>query len=91
MESQSAITHVVKDTNTKASATTLGRIPVVDPQPDSPCCLTFEAQNSVTDVAETAIVGHGSHNIDTPIKGISKKRVSRGGPNSDCGEKLELN
>ena len=52
----------------EVSATTLGRIPVVDPQPYSPCSLTFEAQNSVTNVAETAVIDHGSHNIDTPIK-----------------------
>ena len=45
-----------QDTNTKASATTLGRIPVVDLLLYSPCSMTFEAQNSVTDVAETAVV-----------------------------------
>ena len=60
---------MVQDTNTKASATTLGRIPVVDPEPYTPCSLTFKAQNTVTNVAETAIVDHGSHDIDIPIKG----------------------
>ena len=69
MESQSAVSNVKQDTNAQAGATTLGRIPVVDPQPYSSCCLTFKAQNSVTDVAETAVVDHGSHNIDIPIKG----------------------
>ena len=88
MESQSAVSHVIQDTNTKASATTLGIILMVDPQPHSPCSLTFKAQNTVTDVAKTAVVDHGSHNIDLPIKGHFQKRVSRGGPNSDCGEKL---
>ena len=73
MGSQSGVTQVVQDTNTKASATTLGRIPVVGPQPYSPCSLTFEAQNSVIDVAETAVVDHGSHNIDIPIKGHFQK------------------
>ena len=69
MESQSAVHHVIQDTNTKASATTLGRIPVVDPKPHSPCSLTFKTQNSVTNVVETAVVDHGSHNVDMPIKG----------------------
>ena len=69
MESQSAVSYVVLDTNTKASATTLGRIPVVDPEPYTPCSLTFKAQNTVTDVAETAVVDHGSHDIDITIKG----------------------
>ena len=73
MESQSAVSHVIQDTNTKASATTLGRIPVVDPQPYSPCSLTLKAQNSVTDVTETAIVDHGNHDIDIPIKGHFQK------------------
>ena len=73
MESQSSVSHVRQDTNTKASATTLGRIPVVDPQPLSPCSLTFKAQNSVTDVAETAVVDHGSHHVDIPIKGHFQK------------------
>ena len=66
MESQSAVSHVIQDTNTKASTTTLGRVPVVDPQPHSPCSPTFKAQDTVTDVAETAFVDHGSHNVDTP-------------------------
>ena len=46
--------YVVQNTNSQAG--TFGRIPVVDPQPYSPCSPTFKAQNSVTDVAETAIV-----------------------------------
>ena len=62
-----------KDTNTKANATSLGRIPVVDPQLFSPCSLTFKAQNSVTDVTETAVVDHGSHGIDIQIKGHFQK------------------
>ena len=69
MESQSAVSYVVQDTDTKASAMTLGRIPVVDPEPYTPCSLTFKAQNTVTDVAETAVVDHGSHDIDITIKG----------------------
>ena len=69
MESQSAVSHVVKDTDTKPSATTLGRIPVVDPEPHTTCSLTFKAQNTVTDVAETAVVDHGSHDVDITIKG----------------------
>ena len=60
---------MVQDTNTKASATTLGRIPVVDPEPNTPCSLTFKAQNTVSNVAETAVVDDGSHDIDIPIKG----------------------
>ena len=88
MESQSAVSHVKQDTNTKASATTLGRIPVVDPQPYSPCSLTFKAQNSETDVAETAVFVHGITTLTYRSRCISSKRVSRGGPNSDCGEKL---
>ena len=87
MESQSAVTHVVQNTNWQADTTTLGRVPVVDPQPHSPCSLTFKAQNSVTDVAETAVIDHGSHNIDLPINGHFQKA---GQPNSKCGEKLEL-
>ena len=55
MESQSAVSHVKQDTNMQAGTTTLGRVP---------CCLTFKAQNSVTDVAETAVIDHGSHNVD---------------------------
>ena len=73
MESRSAVSHVVQDTNTKASTTTLGRIPVVDPQPYSACSLTFKAQNSVTEVTETAVVDRGSHDIDIPIKGHFQK------------------
>ena len=41
---------------------------MVDSQPYSPCSLTFKAQNSVTGVAETAVIDHGSHDIDIPIK-----------------------
>ena len=55
MESQSAVSHVMQHTNTQAGTTTLGRVP---------CCLTFKA----TDVAETAVIDHGSHNVDIPIK-----------------------
>ena len=73
LESQSAVSQVVQDTNTKASATTLGRIPVIDPQPHSPCSVTLKMQNSVTDVAETAVVDHGSHYIAIPIKGHFQK------------------
>ena len=47
----------------------MGRIPVVNPEPYTPCSLTFKAQNTVTDVAETAVVDHGSHDIDITIKG----------------------
>ena len=65
MESQSAVPHVIQDTN--------GRIPVVDPKPHSPCSLTFKTQNSVTDVVETAVVDHGSHNVDMLIKGHFQK------------------
>ena len=65
--SQSAVSHVMQDANTQAGTTTLGRVPVVDVQPYSPCSLTFEAQNSVA-VAETAVIDHGSHNIDIPVK-----------------------
>ena len=68
MESQSAVSNVIQDTNTKASARPWERIPVVDPQPHSPSSPTCKAQNSVTDVAEKAVVDHGSHNIDIPIK-----------------------
>ena len=64
MESQSAVSHVEQDTNMKGNATTLGRIPVVDPEPHSPCSLTFKAQNS-----ETTVVDHSSHNVDMPTKG----------------------
>ena len=53
---QSVVPHAIHHTNTKASATASARIPVVDPQPYSPCSLTFKAQNSVTDVTETALV-----------------------------------
>ena len=42
---------------------------VVDPEPYTPCSLTFKAQNTVTDVAETAIVDHGSHENDITTKG----------------------
>ena len=44
----------------------------LDPQPYSPCSLTFKVQNSVTRVAATAVVDHGSHNVDIPIKGHSR-------------------
>ena len=60
---------MILDTNAKAGTTTWGRVPVVDPQPCSPRCLTFEAQNTVADVAKTAIIDHGSHNVDIPVKG----------------------
>ena len=73
MESQNAVSHVLQDTNSQAGTTTFGRVPVVDPQLYSPCSLTFKAQNSVTDVAETAVVDHGSHNIDIPTKGCFQK------------------
>ena len=46
---------------------------MVDPEPYTPCSLTFKAQNTVTDVAETAVVDHGSHDIDMPIKGHFQK------------------
>ena len=62
---------------TKASRTTLGRVPVVEPH--SPCSLTFKAPNSVTDVAETAVVDHGSHNVDMPIKACPKSGSAEGG------------
>ena len=90
MESQSAVSHVTQDTNAKASATTLGRIPVVDPQPHSPCSLTFKAQNSVTDMAETAVVDHGSHNVDKPIKGhFHTQNAERNyGPSEEQGRVL---
>ena len=87
MESQSAVAHVVQDTNTKASATTLGRIAVVDPEPHTPCSLTFMAQDTVTDVAEMAVVDHGSRDIDIPIKGHLQETGQPTRPNSACGEK----
>ena len=37
---------------------------MVDPQPHSPGCLTFEAQDTVADN-----IDHGSHNVDIPVKG----------------------
>ena len=40
----------------------------------------------MTDVAGMAVVDHGSHDIDITIKGYLQET---GGPNSDCGEKLE--
>ena len=43
---------------------------MVDPQPYTP---TFEAQDTVADVAKTAIIDHGSHDIDIPIKGHSQE------------------
>ena len=43
---------------------------MVDPEPYTPCSLTFKVPNTVTDVAETAVVDHGrSHDIDITIKG----------------------
>ena len=71
VESQSAVSHVIQDTNTQTGTTTLGRVAVVDSQPHTACCLTLEAQHTVADAAETGVVDHGSHNVDVdiPIKG----------------------
>ena len=68
MESQSAVTHVAHDTNTKARATTLRD--------------RWLKQPSLIMAVTT---------LTYRSRDISKKRVSRGGPNTDCGEKLELN
>ena len=76
--------------NTKASATTLGRIPVVDPEPYTPCSLTFKAQNTVTNVAEMAVNDHGSQDIDVTIEGhLQETGQPRRGQTQNCGEKLE--
>ena len=69
MESQCAVSHVMQDTSAQASTTTLERDPVVDPQPTLPGYLTFVAQDTVADVAETAIIDHGSHIVGIPVKG----------------------
>ena len=51
--------------------------------------LTFKAQNTVTDVAETAVVDHGSHDIDITIKRHLQMTGQPRRPNSDNREKLE--
>ena len=60
---------------------------VVDFQPHSQGCLTFEAQNTVADVVETAIIDHGSHMLTYWSRDISKKRGSRGGGGTGCWAK----
>ena len=82
MEGQCAVPHVVQDTNTQTGTTALRRIPMIDPQPHTPSRLTFEAQDTVTNVAEPTIIDHGGHNGS---RGTSRKRVNRGAPNSDWG------
>ena len=60
---------MIQDTNAPAGTTTLRGVPVVDPQPHSPNCRNIEAQDTVADVAGTAITDHGSHNVHIPVKG----------------------
>ena len=60
MESQSAVSHVKQDTNTAGGHDDLGKSPMLS---------DLQGANSVTDVAETAVIDHGSHNVDIPIKG----------------------
>ena len=61
MEGQCAVPHVVQDTNTQTGKTALRRIPMIDPQPHTPNRLTFEAQDTVTNVVEPTIIDHNSH------------------------------
>ena len=68
MEGQCAVPHVVQDTNTETGTTALRRIPMIDPQPHTPNRLTFEAQDTVTNVAEPTVIDHGSHNVDVPVQ-----------------------
>ena len=68
MEGQCAVPHVVQDTNTQTGTTALRRIPMIDPQPHTPSRLTFQAQDTVTNVAEPTIIDHGSHNVDVPVQ-----------------------
>ena len=58
---------------------------MIDPQPNTPIRLTFEAQDTVTNVAEPTAIDHGSHNVTSWSTSISRKRVNRRGPNSDWG------
>ena len=61
VEGQCAVPHVVQDTNTQTGTTALRKIPMIDPQPHTPNRLTFEAQNTVTNVVEPTIIDHNCH------------------------------
>ena len=62
---------------TETGTTALRRIPMIDPQPDTPSRLTFEAQDTMTNVAEPTVIDHGSHNVNVPVQRCPGEVVAR--------------
>ena len=73
--------HMVQDTNPETGTAALRGIPMIDPQLHTPSRLTFEAQDTVTSVAEPTGIGHGAVMMfDVPVQMHLQKTNRPRGP-----------